>query len=66
MNSSPTAAGLGLPAPKLWSRTVRESMGSESYKKMLMHNHNVKEPCFGVKIGDLVTLGRLGDPHVAL
>ena len=28
-------------------------LGSESYKKMLMKNHGVKEPCFGVKIGDL-------------
>src|SRR5262245_41101711 len=28
-------------------------LGSESYKKMLVTNYNVKEPCFGVKIGDL-------------
>lgn len=26
---------------------------SESYKRMLMRNHGVKEPLFGVKIGDL-------------
>ena len=30
-----------------------KSMGSESYKKMLFKNYGVKEPCFGVKIGDL-------------
>ena len=30
-----------------------QSLGSESYKKLLMKNHGVKEPCFGVKIGDL-------------
>ena len=30
-----------------------QSLGSESYKKMLMNNYGVKEPCFGVKIGDL-------------
>ena len=30
-----------------------QSLGSESYKKMLMKNYGVKEPCFGVKIGDL-------------
>jgi 3-methyladenine DNA glycosylase AlkD len=28
-------------------------LGSESYKRMLMRNHGVKEPFFGVKIGDL-------------
>ena len=28
-------------------------LGSESYKKMLMKNYAVNEPCFGVKIGDL-------------
>jgi len=28
-------------------------LGSESYKKMMMKNHGVKEPCFGVKIGDM-------------
>jgi hypothetical protein len=27
-------------------------LGSDSYKKILF-NHGVKEPCFGVKIGDL-------------
>ena len=30
-----------------------ESMGSETTKRMLMKNHGVKEPCFGVKIGDM-------------
>lgn len=30
-----------------------EALGSESYKRMLMKNYGVKEPCFGVKIGDL-------------
>lgn len=30
-----------------------EPLGSESYKRMMMKNHGVKEPCFGVKIGDL-------------
>ncbi len=29
------------------------SLGSKSYKKLLMKNYGVKEPCFGVKIGDL-------------
>jgi 3-methyladenine DNA glycosylase AlkD len=28
-------------------------LGKESYKKMLFNNYGVKEPCFGVKIGDL-------------
>jgi hypothetical protein len=28
-------------------------LGSESYKRMMMRNHGVKEPCFGVKISDL-------------
>jgi len=28
-------------------------MGSESIKRMLMKNHGVQEPCFGVKIGDM-------------
>jgi 3-methyladenine DNA glycosylase AlkD len=30
-----------------------KSLGTESYKKMLFKNYGVKEPCFGVKIGDL-------------
>lgn len=30
-----------------------ETMGNESTKQMLMRNHGVKEPCFGVKIGDM-------------
>lgn len=30
-----------------------QSLGSDSYKKMLMKNYGVEEPCFGVKIGDL-------------
>ena len=30
-----------------------EPLGSESYKKLLFKNYGVKEPCFGVKIGDL-------------
>ena len=28
-------------------------LGRESYKRMLFNNYGVKEPCFGVKIGDL-------------
>ena len=28
-------------------------LGHESYKKLLFNNYGVKEPCFGVKIGDL-------------
>src|SRR5688572_24605105 len=28
-------------------------LGSESYKRMMFKNYGVKEPCFGVKIGDL-------------
>lgn len=30
-----------------------KAMGSESYKNLLLKNHGVKEPCFGVKIGDM-------------
>ena len=30
-----------------------ERLGSQSYKKTLTTNHGVREPCFGVKIGDL-------------
>jgi 3-methyladenine DNA glycosylase AlkD len=30
-----------------------EAMGNAPTKKMLMNNHGVKEPCFGVKIGDM-------------
>jgi len=30
-----------------------KALGSENYKKMLMENYGVQEPCFGVKIGDL-------------
>jgi 3-methyladenine DNA glycosylase AlkD len=30
-----------------------EPPGHESLKKMLFTNYGVKEPCFGVKIGDL-------------
>jgi len=30
-----------------------KSLGGASYKKMLMTNYGVKEPCFGVKIGDM-------------
>lgn len=29
------------------------AMGNDRYKKMLMNNHGVKEPCFGVKIADM-------------
>jgi 3-methyladenine DNA glycosylase AlkD len=31
-------------------------MGSDRYKDLLMRNHGVQEPCFGVKIGDLKLL----------
>jgi hypothetical protein len=30
-----------------------KTMGGERYKKLLMTNYGVKEPCFGVKIGDM-------------
>ncbi|MEW6306422.1 MAG: DNA alkylation repair protein [Verrucomicrobiota bacterium] len=30
-----------------------KTLGSESYKRMMMTNYGIKEPCFGVKIGDL-------------
>jgi hypothetical protein len=33
-----------------------EGLGRESCKKMLMKNHGVREPCFGVKIGDMKTI----------
>jgi hypothetical protein len=29
------------------------AMGNEATKKMLMENHGLREPCFGVKIGDM-------------
>lgn len=35
-----------------------EAMGNESTKKMLMKNHGIKEPCFGVKIGDMKAIVR--------
>ncbi len=28
-------------------------LGKESYKRVLMNNHGVKEPCFGVAISEL-------------
>lgn len=30
-----------------------KAFGSETYKKLLFKNYGVREPCFGVKIGDL-------------
>jgi hypothetical protein len=33
-------------------------LGSESYKRVLMNNHGVKEPCFGVKISELKKIPR--------
>ena len=33
-----------------------ESLGNDKTKAMLMKNHGVKEPCFGVKIGDMKPL----------
>ncbi len=30
-----------------------KTLGSDSYKRVLCKNYGVKEPCFGVKIGDL-------------
>lgn len=30
-----------------------EGLGNAKVKEMLMRNHGVKEPCFGVKIGDM-------------
>lgn len=33
-----------------------EAMGNENTKKMLMKNHGVLEPCFGVKIGDMKSI----------
>ena len=33
-----------------------KGLGSESTKRMLMKNHGVREPCFGVKIADLKKL----------
>lgn len=35
-----------------------EGLGSASIKRMLMKNHGVKEPCFGVRIGDLQKIRR--------
>ena len=33
-----------------------KAMGSEGTKKMLMKNHGLREPCFGVKIGDMKSI----------
>lgn len=33
-----------------------EAMGNPGTKKMLMDNHGVQEPCFGVKIGDMKSI----------
>lgn len=33
--------------------TELKPLGRESYKRVLMNNHGVKEPCFGVPIGEL-------------
>lgn len=30
-----------------------EALGSERYKKLMFKNYGVREPCFGVKIGDM-------------
>ncbi len=30
-----------------------EALGSASYKRLLFNNYGVREPCFGVKIGDM-------------
>ncbi len=45
-----------------------EEMGSASYKQILMKNHGVREPCFGVKIGDLKKIQKRikKDYHLAL
>ncbi len=34
------------------------TLGSDSYKNLLIKNHGVKEPCFGVKIADLKKIQR--------
>ncbi|HEX7860350.1 MAG TPA: DNA alkylation repair protein [Verrucomicrobiae bacterium] len=36
-----------------------EKAGRESYKRTLMNNHGVKEPCFGVSIADLKKFQKL-------
>lgn len=43
-------------------------LGTESYKRVLCHNHGVREPCFGVKIGDLKRIQKRikKDYHLAL
>ena len=33
-------------------------LGSERYKRMMMKNYGVKEPCFGVKIGDMKKIAK--------
>ncbi len=35
-----------------------KSLGNENIKRMLMNNHGIKEPCFGVKIGDMKPIVR--------
>jgi 3-methyladenine DNA glycosylase AlkD len=42
---------IGMTAEEILSEL--KALGSESYKKMMMTNYGVKEPCFGVKIGDM-------------
>jgi 3-methyladenine DNA glycosylase AlkD len=39
-------------------------LGSESYKRVMMKNHGVEEPCFGVKISELQKIRkRIGTDH---
>lgn len=42
----------GLPSAESTLKELQQ-LGSDSYKRILCHNHGVREPCFGVKIGDL-------------
>ncbi len=46
----------GMTVQSILSRL--EELGSERTRAMLMRNHGVREPCFGVRIGDMKPLAR--------
>ena len=60
MPAKAPAAALEKPSPDQGSPATAQQilnelkpLGSESVKRILCNNHGVREPCFGVKIGDL-------------
>ena len=46
---------LGVNSKMTAAEVLKElkALGNPATKKMLMNNHGVQEPCFGVKIGDM-------------